>query len=83
MRPLNLPGSINVVVRQANTGRGSEFYSNKKNMNPGSESDFERYLVSVGCLSTFLLGLVILRLNGKLERHWREYVIGTGGGLTV
>ena len=25
----------NVVVRQANTDRGSEFYSNEKRMNPG------------------------------------------------
>ena len=38
----------NVIVRQANTDRGSEFYSNKKRMNPGSKSDFERYLVSAG-----------------------------------
>ena len=62
----------NVVVRQANTDRGSEFYSNKKHMNPGSKSDFERFLVSVG-VKHVPSRVGNPQTNGKLERHWREY----------
>lgn len=62
----------NVIVRQANTGRGSEFYSNKKHMNPGSKSDFERFLLSVG-VKHVPSRVGNPQTNGKLERHWREY----------
>ena len=62
----------NVVVRQANTDRGSEFFSNKKHMNPGSKSDFERYLLSVG-VKHVPSRVGNPQTNGKLERHWLEY----------
>ena len=62
----------NVVVRQANTDRGSEFYSNKKGRNPGSKSDFERFLFSVG-VKHVPSRVGNPQTNGKLERHWREY----------
>ena len=62
----------NVIVRQANTDRGSEFYSNKKHMNPGSKSDFERFLLSVG-VKHIPSRVGNPQTNGKLERHWREY----------
>ena len=38
----------NVIIQQANTDRGTEFYSNKKYRNPGSKSQFEQYLLSEG-----------------------------------
>ena len=54
-------------IRQANTDRGSEFFSSKEN-----EGRFEKYLKSRGN------GHVVSRVNnpqtnGKLERFWYEY----------
>ena len=57
---------------RANTDRGSEFYSNKKHMNPGSKSDFERFLLSEG-VKHVPSRVGNPQTNGKLERHWREY----------
>ena len=62
----------NVIIQQANTDRGTEFYSNKKHRNPGSKSDFERFLLSVG-VKHVPSRVGNPQTNGKLERHWREY----------
>ena len=61
-----------MIVRQANTDRGSEFYSNKKRMNTDSKSDFERYLVSVG-VKHVPSRVGNPQTNGTLEHHWLEY----------
>lgn len=62
----------NVVVKQANTDRGPEFYSNKKDKKPGSKSEFERFLISAG-VKHIPSRVNNPQTNGKLERHWLEY----------
>lgn len=62
----------NVVIKQANTDRGSEFYSNKKDKKPGSKSAFEKFLISVG-VKHIPSRVNNPQTNGKLERHWLEY----------
>jgi transposase InsO family protein len=57
----------NIVIREVNTDRGSQFYANK-----GGKSQFQRYLESVG------IKHVVSRknnpqTNGKVERFWLEY----------
>ncbi len=63
---------FNVVIFQANTDRGPEFFSNKKEKNKDSKSDFEKHLIKKG------KELIPSRIknpqtNGKLERLWHEY----------
>ena len=57
----------NMVIREVNTDRGSQFYPNK-----GGKSQFQRYLESVG------IKHVVSRknnpqTNGNVERFWLEY----------
>lgn len=63
---------FNVLIKQANTDRGPEFYSNKKNKNPDSKSEFEKFLSSEG-IRHIPSGINNPQTNGKLERHWLEY----------
>ena len=62
----------NVIIKQANTDRGSEFYSNKKNKNKNSKSEFEKFLIKVG-IKHIPSRVNNPQTNGKLERHWLEY----------
>ena len=62
----------NVIIQQANTDRGTEFYSNKKYRNPGSKSQFEQYLLSEG-IKHIPSRVNNPQTNGKIERHWLEY----------
>lgn len=62
----------NVIIKQANTDRGSEFYSNQKNRKAGSKSAFEKFLISVG-VKHIPSRVNNPQTNGKLERHWFEY----------
>ena len=62
----------NVIIHQANTDRGTEFYSNKKYRNPGSKSQFEQYLLSEG-IKHIPSRVNNPQTNGKIERHWLEY----------
>ena len=62
----------NVIIQQANTDRGTEFYSNKKYRNPGSKSQFEQYLLSEG-IKHIPSRVGNPQTNGKIERHWLEY----------
>ena len=61
-----------VIIRQVNTDRGSEFFSNQKSKNPGSKSQFERYLLSEG-IKHIPSSVGNPQTNGKIERHWLEY----------
>ena len=62
----------NVIIRQANTDRGPEFYSNKKDKNPGSKSEFEKFLISQK-IKHIPSRVNNPQTNGKIERHWLEY----------
>ena len=62
----------NVIIRQVNTDRGSEFFSNQKSKNPGSKSQFEQYLLSEG-IKHIPSSVGNPQTNGKIERHWLEY----------
>ncbi|HJX50492.1 MAG TPA: IS481 family transposase [Candidatus Nanoarchaeia archaeon] len=62
----------NVIIFQVNTDRGPEFFSNKKNMNKDSKSEFELYLRGKG-KQHVLSRIKNPQTNGKLERFWQEY----------
>lgn len=62
----------NVTIFQANTDRGTEFFSNKKTKNPGSKSKFEKFLVEQG-IQHIPSRIKNPQTNGKLERLWYEY----------
>ena len=64
--------AYNVIIKQANTDRGAEFYSNKKQQNPDSKSDFETFLLEEG-IQHIPSRVNNPQTNGKLERHWLEY----------
>jgi transposase InsO family protein len=58
----------NVLIRQANTGRGTEFFSNKKE----GTSKFQQYLKKQGT-QHILSRVKNPQTNGKLERLFYEY----------
>lgn len=62
----------NIFIKQANTDRGTEFYSNKKEKNLGSKSKFEIFLESEG-IEHIPSRVNNPQTNGKLERQWLEY----------
>ena len=62
----------NVLVFQANTDRGSEFFSNKKTKKQGSKSKFEKYLLEQN-IQHIPSRIRNPQTNGKLERLWYEY----------
>ena len=62
----------NVFIREVNTDRGPEFYSNKKKFNKTSKSKFEKFLAEKG-IKHVVSRVNNPQTNGKLERHWREY----------
>ena len=62
----------NVIIFQVNTDRGPEFFSNKKNMNKNSKSEFELYLKKRG-KQHIPSRINNPQTNGKLERFWQEY----------
>ena len=62
----------NIMIKEVNTDRGPEFYSNKKKFNEKSRSRFEMFLVEEG-IKHVVSRVNNPQTNGKLERHWREY----------
>ena len=62
----------NVLILQANTDRGPEFFSNKKEYNKESKSEFEIYLIKQG-IQHIPSRRKNPQTNGKLERLWQEY----------
>ena len=63
----SIASELNILIREVNTDRGTQFYSNK---NEGT-CEFEKYL-DLSPLNTFLRGGII-QTNRKLERFWYEY----------
>lgn len=75
----------NVLIRQANTDRGPEFFSNKKEKNKDSKSEFEIYLEDQG-IDHIPSRIKNPQTNGKLERLWKDYgknITNTGGDSKV
>jgi len=64
----SIAADFKVLIRDVNTDRGTQFYSNK---NQGS-SDFEKYLESSG-INYIPSRRNNPQTNGKLERLWYEY----------
>ena len=62
----------NVLIIQANTDRGPEFFSNKKEQDKDSKSEFEIYLKKQG-IQHIPSRRKNPQTNGKLERLWQEY----------
>ena len=62
----------NVLIIQANTDRGTEFFSNKKEQNNNSKSKFEIYLEKQE-IQHIPSRRKNPQTNGKLERLWQEY----------
>jgi putative transposase len=62
----------NVLIKQVNTDRGPEFFSNKKEQNKDSKSEFEIYLKKQG-KEHIPSRIKNPQTNGKLERLWQEY----------
>ena len=62
----------NVLLVQVNTDRGTEFFSNKKEQNKDSQSEFEIYLEKQG-IDHIPSRRKNPQTNGKLERLWLEY----------
>ena len=69
---INHAETYNVTIRQVNTDRGPEFFSNQKEKNPKSKSKFEKYLIEMG-IKHIPSRRNNPQTNGKIERHWREY----------
>jgi len=63
---------FNVQILQANTDRGPEFFSNKKEKNKDSKSEFELFLVNQR-IKHIPSRIKNPQTNGKLERFWQEY----------
>ena len=61
-------GEYNVFIKQVNTDRGTEFFSNKKE----STSKFQQYLKKQG-IQHIPSRIKNPQTNGKLERLWYEY----------
>jgi putative transposase len=62
----------NVLIIQVNTDRGPEFFSNKKERNKDSKSEFEKHLEKKG-KQHIPSRRKNPQTNGKLERLWQEY----------
>lgn len=62
----------NVLILQVNTDRGPEFFSNKKENNKDSKSEFEKHLIKKG-KKHIPSRRKNPQTNGKLERLWQEY----------
>jgi len=62
----------NVIIFQANTDRGPEFFSNKKEKNKDSKSEFEKHLQKKR-KQHIPSRVRNPQTNGKLERLWQEY----------
>lgn len=62
----------NVIIFQVNTDRGPEFFSNQKERNKNSKSEFELYLRKRG-KQHIPSRIKNPQTNGKLERFWQEY----------
>jgi putative transposase len=65
-------GKYNVSIFQVNTDRGPEFFSNKKEHNKDSKSEFELYLEKQG-ERHIPSRRKNPQTNGMLERLWQEY----------
>jgi len=61
-------GEHNLIVREVNTDRGSQFYGNKND----GVTEFQRYLESQG-IRHIPSKVKNPQTNGKLERFWYEY----------
>jgi len=62
----------NLRICQVNTDRGTEFFSNKKDMNKNSKSSFEVFLAQ-NEIQHIPSRVKNPQTNGKIERFWREY----------
>lgn len=62
----------NVIIFQVNTDRGTEFFSNQKERNKDSKSEFESFLIKQN-IQHIPSRIKNPQTNGKLERFWQEY----------
>ena len=69
---IKIASLYNLTIKQVNTDRGSEFFSNKKNMNKESMSNFEEFLKE-NRIQHIPSRVKNPQTNGKLERFWQEY----------